>query len=808
MHLVTRVLCGVSAFALLGMATANAAESASAGDTALDEVVVTARKRVENVQDVPATVAVLSAQRLKDQNITSIYQMREIVPGLQMRRSVNGNLEVKLRGLGTATTIQTFEQSVGAFTDGAYIGHTRAFNTSLFDIERIEIIKGTQAALLGKNTSLGAISVTTRRPGKEFAYDLNASYEFEQDSDLISGGVDVPLSDTFRIRLAGQRDHRGGWVHNIYTNVDGPDRVDAGARLTAVWEPSSNFDVTASYTWTKAYRHGAAFEKYLDTADVVGGYAPFNVPGALSPFGAAGLPGDTVQDYKIDTNDLLLKDEQEKFRARLAVLNVNYTLDNGVQLTSLTAIGSSHTTFLWPNAGQVYYLLSDWVTRENSQQYSQEFRITSPTGKRIEYQAGVYLARDKFFFDLRQRSYGNFATGAYNAANPPPPFTPDAILIPQPLTSDMYEPIDITTDDAAVFGAVTFNVNDKLSLNVSGRYTYEKRKEVFGRFFYIGVPVASPFPGCLGGIGLTGALRATCATNGGALPGYGKNSVTGHHPDGSLGVNYKATDDVLLYATYAKGTKGAAFANFTAIMGEGFAAEVARTSEVGVKSTFRDLSLGGASLGDVRFNLGAFHTTITGLQAAIVNSLFTGDIRYTVANRNVKSDGADLEFNWRTPVERLEFTLMTTYVQARYRNSPSDPTIKAGTPPPGAPLWSGTARIDYSVPLSEQLNLKITPSVDFRSRANHRDYTTGPSSCASDAVTWSYPGCLFPTKGYQKLNLRVGIENTAANWELALIGRNLNNTTVFGFTFPSGRGWNGTTVEEPRTIAVQFSLRH
>jgi iron complex outermembrane recepter protein len=776
-----------------------------ADDTVLSEITVTARKRVENVQDVPATVSVLSGQHLQDQNITSILQMRQVVPGMEARFTPQGIMELKIRGLGTSSVILNFEQSVGAFTDGIYIGHTRQFNASFFDTEQAEVVKGTQAALLGKNTSLGAIAVTTRRPGRDFAYDLTGSYEFEYGSHVISGGVDIPVSDTFRVRLAGQYDHRGGWVHNIYTGVDGPDIDNYGARLTAVWEPTSHIDVTGSYTWTKARRVGQAAEGYLDLADVTDSYAPYNVRGALSPFGAAGYPGDTVFDYKTDFNSPF-GDEKDKSGARLAVLTANYTLDNGLKFTSLTGYGRTHDTFFWPTAGFSYYLATVRNQVEQSKQYSQEFRVTSPADKRLEFQAGVYLGRDQWSLDLDYLSYGSTSVGPYNAANPPPPPSASVALIPQTLTSRFDEYLSIRTDDLAFFGSSTFHITPKLSLTASGRYTIEKRSSTYSRIYSVGIPFASPFANCLGPTGFVASFLPTCGSVGGAFQGTQTQSVVGRHPDGAAGINYKLDKDVLLYGSYSKGTKGAGFSGGVGVMGQFYKAEVARTAELGIKSSFHDLRPFGMSLGDLRFNLAGFRTTITNLQTAISRPLLTGQVVQVVSGRNVISKGAELDVRWHPPVPRLELGLSVTYADTRNRVSPDDPTILPGTRIAGAPPWTGLGSLDYWLPLSERVNLKLNSSVDFRSKMNNREYVTGPLNCLNDPLAFGNPSCLYPSQSYRKVNLRVGIENRSAGWEVAVIGRNINNQKVMGYEYPS-RGVNYTISEEPRTIALQVSVR-
>ncbi|MGE0830586.1 MAG: TonB-dependent receptor [Hyphomonadaceae bacterium] len=783
------LLGGVSIWAAL--AAPVAAQQTSEESNAVGEVVVTALKRDETIQEVPATISVIGADQLEDLNITTISALREVVGGLQLRQSANGTPELKIRGLGTSTSVMSFEQSVGAFVDGAYLGHGRVFQSSMFDIERVELVRGTQAALLGKNTSLGAISLVTRRPGRDFSYNILGSYEFELESDLISGGVDIPVTDEFRLRIAAQRDHRGGWVHNVMTGHDGPDIVDFGGRVTAVWEPTDNFDATLSYMYTNRERVGMPIEGVRDWADY-----PINP--ALWPLGAAGYPGDTVFDYQTDYNSWFGEGTEEN-TGHLAILTGNYRFANGVTFTSQTSFlnfdmdQNETSTF-------TYYNAWDSGIGETEEQISQEFRLASPGDQFLDYLVGVYFSRDEWGQTLDYRAYGDTANGGYNGANPPPPPDPSVADVQPPITARMLDSHQYTTDTAALFGVVTINPTDALSIDLSARVTNESRELEYSRYFPVGTLVTqgagatqSPFTDCLGG-GATaiGGNSPTCVNRGGGFEGVGLRSVDGTHTDGSIAVTYELTDAVRAYASWGQGTKGAGFSNQDGIPGAPYGVETARTTEVGVKTTFDDL----------RFNLAVFSTEIDALQTAV----FTGGF-FVTSNRNVRSQGADIELDWQ-PLENLRVGLLATYAEVENLNSPGDPSLQAGTPVSGAPLWSGVLRADWRHEVFDNYELSVQPSLNFRSSVNMREYTRGLTNCLSDPTVFAY-SCLYPrSDAYNKLNLRVGLESLDNGWEIALVGNNITDEAVLGYAYPQGNGTTQTTVEPPRTIALQFSLRN
>jgi iron complex outermembrane recepter protein len=814
MEIKARVLCGASALTLAMAAGPALAQSGSAPSVAaapaadssqVGEVVVTALKRSVTLQNVPATVQVLSGVQLAQQGIVSLADMRNLIAGFEVSQSPNGTPQLQMRGLGTSTGSMAFEPSIGLFVDGAYLGHGRMYQSSLFDVDNVAFVEGTEAALLGKNTSLGAIDVTTKQPGKEFGYDFLASYEAELNSNIVAGGVNIPVNDTLRIRIAAQEDNQNGWVHDVFTGVDGPDRHNYGGRITAVWTPTDDFDLTASYTGTYGERQGMPDVTIRDWGSIAGGYFPFTIPGLLSPFGPAGVPGDTNLNYKNYTTDYntFFGAGKEIDHGNLGVMTANYHTHNGLTLTSVSSflsfdmndIGSSSFTY-W----------NGWDTRilESERQYSQEFRVTSPSDQWFEYIAGIYVSRDQWGQHLIYRGYGDNSSGPYSAANPPPPPSAAVAATMPPVTAEMFDRHDTGTNTAAAFANLTFNLTKQLALTVSGRVTNEQTDLTYSRVFAIGFPdAASPFANCLsGGPGILGGNFPTCATAGGGFMGTGTKSVTTDAFDPTIGLNYHLTHNILLYASYGQGTKGAGFANQTGEPGQEFRAEVARTAEIGVKSTFRDVSLGGVSLGDVRLNIAGFNTRLHNQQEAIFNGS-----TFVVANRNDETTGVDVDLSWQ-PTRELEVGVQTTYADTLNLASPLDPSVGPGTPVIAAPRWDGRVHATWNHDLGDNYRLSVEPAVDFRSSTILFDYTQGPLNCAPSPATFAY-SCFFPRgAGYAKIDFRIGLANIAKNWEVAVIGRNLNDERIISFAYPQSNGTTQGMAEQPRTIAIQFSYKH
>ena len=237
-----RLLCGGAMALALGtpaLAQVAAADGVSARDD--QTIIVTATRREQTLQEVPISVAVVGGKQLEEKGTLLFDDVADSVPNLQIDRT-NGNFAITMRGLGAGTGNLSFEQSVGLFIDGIYLSRSRAFQNPLLDIQRVEIVRGPQGALFGKNTNAGAISVVTRRPTREFEGFVRASGEVEHGGWNLDGAVSGPVSDTISVRLTGRAGAIGDYMKNTLTGRD-----EFGSRYEAVrgqilWEPSDDFE--------------------------------------------------------------------------------------------------------------------------------------------------------------------------------------------------------------------------------------------------------------------------------------------------------------------------------------------------------------------------------------------------------------------------------------------------------------------------------------------------------------------------------------------------------------------------------------
>ncbi|MBY8825727.1 TonB-dependent receptor [Sphingomonas colocasiae] len=429
-HKLRSVLVGASLAALVA---ATPAVAGTAADVPADEeaqpgeIIVTAQKREQRLQDVPISLAVVSGNTLADRSIQSFEQLAPLIPNLMISKSVASNL-ISLRGIGSGTGSPSLDQSVVLFIDGIYAGNARQFVAPFLDIERLEVLRGPQGALVGRNTSAGAINIVTRKPGKEFGGYVNADYNFLYDGPTLEGGVDVPLSESFAIRAVGKYADLGGYIHNVTVGKDQPSRREISGRITAVLD-SGPVRMTAKY----------------EHADVKGEGSPVQ---PVAP--AAGQYFDYIKDSR-----LLTGPEFDNLKSDNAALQFDVDL-GGPTLVLI----SGYSAF-----NQVQRVDADFYARDLSfsdfdqkfEQLSQEIRLVSEAGQTIEYVLGAYYSEADL---LEQRTTATL-------------FAP---------ASSSYRSFDQDSRVYSIYGQLTYNLGDRFKVNGSLRYTNERKQAVYRRY--------------------------------------------------------------------------------------------------------------------------------------------------------------------------------------------------------------------------------------------------------------------------------------------------------------------------------------
>jgi len=588
-------------------APAPANDSAAPGASAVPDIIVTARKRSETAQSIPISIGVVGEKALAMTGSASLLQLADVAPGLNLAKGpVGAEIGVTVRGLGSAPGATSFDSSVSLFVDGVYAPRGREFASSMFDVSRIEVIKGTQAALLGKNTSLGAVNVITRKPGDSFAGDLRASYEFEQGSTLVTGGLDLPITQNLALRVSGQTLDDEGWVSDSYSGWAAPRTRDDAVRGVLVWKPTSGIDATLMVQHDVSTNYGNMTE-----------FATVNPLAQQLATAAGAAPLSTSLD---DTNQVGLNGKGTEQFERLAVDRAAGTVNievGGGTLTSVTAY--SHYTDA--NNMNLAFLPGDYATRaiaEISREFSQEVRFVSPAHQPFEYLVGaLYL-------------HNELQTVSYNYANYP--FGPvEGVNFTGAYQNDFFQ----KTDTFSVFGQGTYNASDKLHFLAGLRYTNEHKVVDLDRLV------------------LTPGLYSEAV-----FPPYAPFTMGRRDKpvDYSFGAQYAITPGIMGYVSYGKGTKSGGFASSATYLDQsGYNSETARTVEAGIKAQ--------DSARRWLFDLSVFQTNVDNFQVVTFNG-----VSFDIFNTNLRSTGFELQ-TWWVPVKGVRVFLNNTYDNAHDRNT-------------------------------------------------------------------------------------------------------------------------------------------
>ena len=391
------LLCGIAA-ASLGSSNAAQAQAASAQ---LDELIVTAQKRAENVQDVPLSITAISGAEIEKAHILNFAQLTTVVPSLQFSTSNNvRNTTISLRGIGQSGNNPGIESSVGVFIDGAYVPGSSALLGDLTDIQSVEVLSGPQGTLYGRNTPLGAINILTREPQADLEAMLTAGYG-NYDQTSVKGYVGGALMTNVASRASFWARDRSGFAYNLANGKHVNDFAGAGGRLRTVWKPSDALKLD----WATYYSNVSANDGVSDVIDAAG---PTGVatPGYLAATAALGYTFQNYgnRDFVVQTQDLT----NDKAIAYGSSLTGNYAFGDGYTLTTITAGdynkggGNPYANAALP---QKILILAE---RGIINSWSQELRLASPTGRRLEYIAGLYAGCGGRADPVQGRRHGSY----------------------------------------------------------------------------------------------------------------------------------------------------------------------------------------------------------------------------------------------------------------------------------------------------------------------------------------------------------------------------------------------------------------
>jgi outer membrane receptor protein involved in Fe transport len=780
----------------------------------LQDIVVTARKRTESVQDVPVAVTAISAAEIARKDLTSLEKVAASTPNFSVGRASNGSgATLTLRGIGSSATSIGIEQSVAVVVDGVYYGQGRVINEGFFDLARLEILKGPQALFFGKNATAGVVSITTADPTPDWEFTARTAYEFRSEQAQVEAIGSGPLSDTLGIRVAVRGSKMwGGYFKNVADPVtlntldiatgtltphtaqpapsEQPGEKELLGRVTLKWTPDDRLTATLNASGTYSRTNNSSWN-----------YVLYNCATGSSTLNPA-IPCDTnfvthQNEIPVDIAQTLPFAKEDgslynRYRSFAVTGAINYELDD-VTISSVTNYQENKNSwacacdFQSSNRGT-------WAT-ENAKWHaiSSELRALTSYDGPVNLMVGGLYQKTKRIFDQYVLTAG--ATG-FAVEN--------SLAAPENRYVTFQKNSETEGETLAGFGQVMWKLLDTVEATTGVRYTHETKDSYFVQPYvnaaYAGVFRPNTF------------ARANQTFN-------------NWSPEATL--TWKPQQGLMFYAAYKTAYKSGGFSNsgiYSAFSPDPtedftFKPEKAKGFEIGAKTTLLDNQL--------RFNVGLYSFKFTDLQVDFFNSQIFAFQTYNAGA--ARSKGVEVEFEYAPRgIEGLSIQSSVNYNKASYKDfiapcfsgqkdsegcnlpSPGNNPLGgapfqdlSGKPTANAPEWTASLGARYEAPIGS--NLKFGLSADARYSDSYMVSGFGNPYSEIDSYVQVDAG------------VRIGSEDD--RWEVAVIGKNLTNRfyvsgTADGPSTGSGSGTAGGVHADiigfaalPRTVQIQFTGR-
>jgi len=752
-----------------------------------DEIIVTATKRAENIQDVPISITAYGAEFIEKSGVSDIHDVALYTPNFTISHSSQlTNQRIAIRGVGSVGN-SGIEPSVGVFIDGIYYPRPGSVIGNLMDIQSFEILRGPQGTLFGRNTPMGALNITTKDPsfsGFEGSYELGYA---SHNAYKLGAAINVPLSENAALRVSGKYTDRDGYGTNLMTGENYGERSDLNLRGKLLFEPTDALSVKLTADYGKINSGGASIE-YLNSASS----APFlGTLAALAGFDPRLVGVDPTQlltsdpydhdIYQVNNDDL--EDEQWGIAA-----DISYELASGHTIRSITAFRDWKASS-YENAIRTPLAIFPRVTDYENDTFSQELQLLSPTGGKFDYLLGAFYYSENYYisqdFDLGAQFCIPIIAGLAGL-----PAAQGCAAGQQIDASDGEFVQDLTS--IAAFAQGTYHVSDQLSFTLGGRFTSDDKTADFTN------EVNNPFVIAL-------SVRADENWPGLDIGEFGdKTSQFTYFANTSYNIN----DDTMLFATLSSGFKSGGFNTdgvFPALTRRQriFGPEDTTNYEVGVKSDLAD--------GALRLNATLFRMDIDGFQ----DRAFDGVSFITRNVGSLRQQGFEADATWR-PIDQLKVIGGLSYLDSEFKD------YTGASPLPGGPIQVLTGKSAHYSP-KWQYSVVSDWSDGIDAFGGSEYFVRGEVQYIGEqnigGNTNQNPQTI--QEGYGLLNARVGLRSDDDTWEINLWGKNLSDKGYCGTIFaqPFAAQLNGIdpaantqpqrcAVGAPLTYGVELKFRH
>ena len=741
-------------------------------------VVVTARRVEEVAQEVPIPLSVVDGELVENAGAFNVNRLKELVPTVQFYSTNPRNSSINIRGIGApyGLTNDGIEPGVGLYIDGVFYARPAAATLDFLDVERIEVLRGPQGTLFGKNTTAGAINVTTRRPSfsRETDVEVNfGNFDFVQAKASVSG----PLFKNVAGRLSFSGTQRDGLLQNVRTNQSVNDLDNLGLRGQLLYAPSDRLAVT----WTSDHTR----QRLQGNTQVVAGVAP-TLRAANRQYAAIAADlGYTPPSFdafdRLTDVDTPIRSYQDLGGS---ALNIDWKIGRG-RLTSTT--GYRYWDWNPSNDRDFIGLPVTTISAAPSTQtqWTQEVRYAADVSPRVNFVVGAFAFRQSLDSNESFKQEQGSAAARFLLAPSANAATPGLL--------DGYgfnQFLEFRNTSAAVFGQVELQVTDRLRVLPGLRFNYDKKFVDFDQQVYGGLQTTDP--------ALIALQRSILA------PQAYRADVDDNNLSGQLTLAYRIATHVHAYGTYATGFKSVGL-NLNGVPTDALARPVLSTAVVKPEDERHiEFGLKTEPFRGVTANLTAFDTNIEDFQAQVVNAS-VGVLRGYLANaEEVRVRGLEFDGNARVG-DRVSLYTAITYTDGRYLSftdapppleDTGGPQVKdiSGSVLPGISKWAYSLGAEYAQPL----NVLGLPGQFFTAvDASYRSaFSSSPSASRYLVVD-----------GYSLLNTRVGFR-APSGWQVFVWSRNLLDKNYYELlsAAPGNTGLYVGQPGDPRAVGVTLKL--
>ncbi|MBU7580512.1 MAG: TonB-dependent receptor [Porphyrobacter sp.] len=814
------LLCGAALSSLAAMPSAAFAQEANEPEVNNDNVIVVqARRQNETLQEVPVTVTAIGGATLERYSIDQVADFTSRVPTLNVQVGGSGSGgQLSLRGVGSSNISAAFDSAVAFEYDGVVVSTMRMVQAGFFDVEQVDVLRGPQSLFFGKSATAGVLSLRSANPTSSWEVGMRGSYEFEEKGYLLSGYISGPISNTLGIRLAAQFNDIDEF-QLLQPNTPAVNQkrglTDFIGRLTLDWNPSDRFRANFKLQYTKNENDGA-----IGTAEINCGA---NGVADSVYLLQGGLQIPAGYDCNVKDQRYFLMDAAPQLAARVpgnspaagrngvpfgeteiwfGRLQFDLDLSDSLALTSVSGILNMDAIDFdcysyggrFPN-GQGGFIpggagCSDPINK--LEQYSQELRLASDFDGPINFMLGAFYEDRTFTFDTAQQGVNISFAGA----DPTLPLLGGGVAQGTGFTYDWDKTHLTKTEALSFFGSVMWDITEQLELSGGVRWTDERKVQT------ISVPYVHNLLAYVSAGG--GLFRPSPAfLQSGYFSGPIEFNDDNFSPEVTL--RYKATDDINVFASFKTGFKSggidnsalpsnslsqaAATGDFSSLI---FRSEEAIGGEIGIKSQWADRTF--------TLNATAYQYVFKDLQVQNFNAT---TVQFITSNAGeLTTKGVDFEANWITPVDGLRFSANLSYLDAQYTAPFLQPGGAGGTIDLNgrrgsqAPEWAGNIAADWTIPLSDNLELFLSGN------AAYNDGYITDEAALNDYVQPSF----------WLLDANVAIGHPDGNWKLSLIAQNLTDEiftiTTGGRPFlPPGGDDFVMTQNRGRQVFAEISFR-